>query len=152
MQQPAGPGWRSSAWLLSPKLSNPHWCVVQFTSFEISRTWVNALKFGLRSMVPATHGQRDPLKSMRLYNVKVISTDIFGTKRATGDPRVSKRPDFQGLFSYLRGSHGLSACGVRCITPYGDNKKQTFCFRFLILCHLSKSFYLNLYCNIWIII
>ena len=37
---------------------------------------------------------------MRLYNVKVISTDIFGTKRATGDPRVSKRPDFQGLFRF----------------------------------------------------
>ena len=33
---------------------------------------------------------------------------ISGTKRAIGDPLVSKRPDFQGLFSYLRGSHGFS--------------------------------------------
>ena len=42
-----------------------------------------------------------PLKLMRLYNVKLISTDNSGTKRATGDPRVSKRPDFQGLFRFL---------------------------------------------------
>ena len=34
---------------------------------------------------------------------------ISGKKRATEDPLVSKRPDFQGLSSYLRGSHGLSA-------------------------------------------
>ena len=39
-------------------------------------------------------------KSMRLYNVNVISTDIFGTKRATGDPRVSKRPYFLQLFRF----------------------------------------------------
>ena len=39
-----------------------------------------------------------PLKLMRLYNVKLISTDNSGTKRSTGDPRVSKRPDFLGLF------------------------------------------------------
>ena len=37
-----------------------------------------------------------------------ISGHISGTKRATGDPLVSKRPDFQGLFRFLRGSHGLS--------------------------------------------
>merc|ERR1712020_790236 len=51
-------------------------------------------------MGPHSQGQRDPLKSMRLYNVKVISTDIFGTKRATGDPRVSKRPYFLGRFGF----------------------------------------------------
>ena len=56
----------------------------------VSRAWLGN----------ASQGQRDPLKSMRLYNVKVISTDIFGTKRATGDPRVSKRPYFRGLFRF----------------------------------------------------
>ena len=34
---------------------------------------------------------------------------ISRTKKATGDPLVSKRLDSRGLFSYLRGSHGLSA-------------------------------------------
>ena len=38
-----------------------------------------------------------PLKLMRLYNIKLISTDNSGTKRATRDTQVSKRPDF---FSY----------------------------------------------------
>ena len=33
--------------------------------------------------------------------------DFSGTNRATGDPLVSKRPDFLGLFSHLRWSHGL---------------------------------------------
>ena len=62
-------------------------------------------------------GQRDPLKSMKLYNVKVISTDIFGTKRATGfwisvhilgykratgDPLVSKRPEILGLYRFTK--------------------------------------------------
>ena len=37
-----------------------------------------------------------------------ICNHISGTKSATGDPLVSKRPDFGGLFSYLRGSHGLN--------------------------------------------
>ena len=59
-----------------------------------------------------SQGQRDPLKSMRLYNVKVISTDIFGTKRATGDPRVSKRPDFQGLFRFPKKIEFLN-CGFQ---------------------------------------
>ena len=39
-----------------------------------------------------------------VYNVKVISTDIFGTKRATGDPRVSKRPYFLWLFGFPKKS------------------------------------------------
>ena len=30
----------------------------------------------------------------------LISTDYSGTKRATGDPQVSKRPDFQGFFRF----------------------------------------------------
>ena len=47
-------------------------------------------------------GQCNPLKSMRLYNVKVISTDVFGTKRATGDPLVSKRPKFLGLYRFTK--------------------------------------------------
>ena len=63
-------------------------------------------------LVDISQGQRDPLKSMRLYNVKVISTDIFGTKRATGDPRVSKRPDFQGLFRFPKKIEFLN-CGFQ---------------------------------------
>ena len=35
-----------------------------------------------------------PLKLMWLYSVKLISTET------TGDPRVSKRPDFRGLFRF----------------------------------------------------
>ena len=49
---------------------------------------------------------------MRLYNVKVISTDIFGTKRATGDPRVSKRPYFLGLFGFPKKIEFLN-CGFQ---------------------------------------
>ena len=59
-----------------------------------------------------SQGQRDPLKSMRLYNVKVISTDIFGTKRATGDPRVSKRPYFLWLFGFPKKIEFLD-CGFQ---------------------------------------
>ena len=32
----------------------------------------------------------------------LISTDYSGTKRATGDPQVSKRPDFGGLFGFSK--------------------------------------------------
>ena len=38
-----------------------------------------------------------------------ISGIISGTKRATGDPLMSKRPNFQVLFIYMRGPQGLSA-------------------------------------------
>ena len=32
---------------------------------------------------------------------------ISGTKRATGDPLVSKRPDFRGLFGFSKKNYGL---------------------------------------------
>ena len=35
-----------------------------------------------------------------LLRHKNLDDDISGTKRATGDPLVSKRPDFQGLFRF----------------------------------------------------
>merc|ERR1712055_1085796 len=33
--------------------------------------------------------------------------DISATKRATGDPLVSKRPDFRGLFGFSKKNYGL---------------------------------------------
>ena len=87
-----------------------------------SRVPMNGFKVGIFPLNPSlcyceipnnrTQGQRDPLKSMRLYNVKVISTDIFGTKRATGDPRVSKRPYFLGLFGFPKKIEFLN-CGFQ---------------------------------------
>ena len=50
---------------------------------------------------------------------------ISGTKRATGDPLVSKRPDFLGLFSYLRGSHGLNAQRARKTKSRGQKGSPT---------------------------
>jgi len=36
-----------------------------------------------------------------------ISGYISATKRATGDPLVSKRPDFRGLFGFSKKNYGL---------------------------------------------
>ena len=68
--------------------------------------------------------QSESFSSVALRVPPSPTPPILGAKRATGDPLVSKRPVFRGLFSSLCGSHGLNARRARRTKSRGPKDLQ----------------------------
>ena len=92
-------------------MTDRNWIFTCFTNLVLKRIpfespW-NDTKISIFSTY-ISQPHSTPVRVLLLLRHAQGTPPISGTKRAIGDPLVSKRPDFQGLFSYLRGSHGLS--------------------------------------------